>query len=89
MQVLTLYIFYALMRHAFFMIKITTFTVVVALTSRIQSLQTHMRMHHKDKSTKRGLQKLVVRRRKMLDYLERKDFTSYRKVVKSLGLARK
>jgi len=62
---------------------------VVALTSRIQQLQTHLRTHKKDKSTKRGLLKLTVRRRKLLDYLERKDFTSYRKVVKSLGLARR
>lgn len=62
---------------------------VVALTSRIQQLQTHMRTHKKDKSTKRGLLRLTVRRRKVLDYLERMDFDSYRRVVKSLGLARR
>ncbi|KAL9181283.1 hypothetical protein ACHAXT_010088 [Thalassiosira profunda] len=61
---------------------------VVALTTRIQQLQTHMAKHHKDKSTKRGLDALYVRRRKVLDYMERKDFESYRKVVKSLGLLR-
>lgn len=61
---------------------------VVALTTRIQQLQTHMAKHHKDKSTKRGLDALFVRRRKVLDYMERKDFESYRKVVKSLGLVR-
>jgi len=61
---------------------------VVALTTRIQQLQTHMAKHHKDKSTKRGLDTIYVRRRKVLDYLERKDFESYRKVVKSLGLVR-
>jgi small subunit ribosomal protein S15 len=61
---------------------------VVALTTRIQQLQTHMAKHHKDKSTKRGLDALYVRRRKVLDYMERKDFESYRKVVRSLGLVR-
>ena len=61
---------------------------VVALTTRIQQLQTHMAKHHKDNSTKRGLDALYVRRRKVLDYMERKDFESYRKVVKSLGLMR-
>ena len=61
---------------------------VVALTTRIQQLQTHMAKHQKDNSTKRGLQALFVRRRKVLDYMERKDFESYRKVVKSLGLVR-
>jgi small subunit ribosomal protein S15 len=61
---------------------------VVALTTRIQQLQTHIAKHHKDKSTKRGLDALYVRRRKVLDYMERKDFESYRKVVKSLGLVR-
>eukprot|EP00970_Alexandrium_tamarense_P006527 scaffold1112_cov195-Alexandrium_tamarense.AAC.14 len=62
---------------------------VVALTTRIQQIQTHLAQHKKDKSGKRGLDALYVRRRKVLDYMERKDFESYRKVVKSLGLVRK
>jgi len=61
---------------------------VVALTTRIQQLQTHLAKHKKDNSGKRGLDALFVRRRKVLDYMERKDFESYRKVVKSLGLVR-
>jgi len=61
---------------------------VVALTTRIQQLQTHLTSHRKDNSTKRGLQALFVRRRKLLDYLENADFVSYRNVVKTLGLAR-
>ncbi|EED95834.1 predicted protein [Thalassiosira pseudonana CCMP1335] len=61
---------------------------VVALTTRIQQIQTHLAQHKKDKSGKRGLDALYVRRRKVLDYMERKDFESYRKVVKSLGLVR-
>ena len=61
---------------------------VIALTSRIQQLQTHFRKHKKDKHSKRGMDALYVRRRKLLDYLERKDFANYRKVVKTLGLVR-
>jgi small subunit ribosomal protein S15 len=61
---------------------------IIALTTRIQQLQTHFRKHKKDKHSKRGMDALYVRRRKALDYLERKDFESYRKVVKTLGLVR-
>lgn len=66
----------------------STAVQVVALTTRIQQLQTHMHMHQKDMHSKRGMDALYVRRRKLLDYLERKDFESYRKVVKTLGLTR-
>jgi small subunit ribosomal protein S15 len=59
---------------------------VIALTTRIQQVQTHITNHKKDKHSKRGLDALYVRRRKLLDYMERKDFSSYRKVVKTLGL---
>jgi len=59
---------------------------VIALTSRIQQLQTHLTKHKKDNSTKRGLDAIYVRRRKLLDYMERKEFDSYRRVVKTLGL---
>lgn len=59
---------------------------VVALTTRIQQIQTHLRAHKKDRHGKRGLDALFVRRRKLLDYMERKDFASYRTVVKTLGL---
>jgi small subunit ribosomal protein S15 len=61
---------------------------VIALTTRIQQLQTHFGKHAKDKHSKRGMDALYVRRRKLLDYMERKDFESYRKVVKTLGLVR-
>jgi small subunit ribosomal protein S15 len=61
---------------------------VIALTTRIQQMQRHMTFHRKDFSGKRGLEALFVRRRKVLDYMERKDFDSYRKVVKTLGLIR-
>ena len=61
---------------------------VIALTTRIQQLQTHMAKHRKDKHSKRGMDALYVRRRKLLDYMERKDYDSYRRVVKTLGLIR-
>ena len=61
---------------------------VVALTTRIQQMQQHMKTHKKDKSSKRGMDALYVRRRKLLDYMERKEFDSYRRVVKTLGLVR-
>lgn len=60
----------------------------IALTTRIQQLQTHMAKHKKDKHSKRGMDALYVRRRKLLDYMERKDYDSYRRVVKTLGLIR-
>jgi len=51
-------------------------------------MQTHLAKHKKDKSSKRGLDRMYVRRRKLLDYMERKEFDDYRKVVKTLGLIR-
>jgi len=62
---------------------------VVAITSRIQQLTQHRNTHKKDKSCKRGLDALYIRRRKLLDYMERKDYDSYRAIVKTLGLARR
>ena len=59
---------------------------VIALTSRIQQIKTHLLQHKKDKHGKHGLDALFFRRRKLLDYMERKEFDSYRKVVKTLGL---
>jgi small subunit ribosomal protein S15 len=61
---------------------------VIALTTRIQQMQTHMGKHKKDNHSKRGMDALYVRRRKLLDYMERKSFDTYRKVVKTLGLIR-
>ncbi len=59
---------------------------VISLTSWIQQIQTHLRLHKNGKHGKRGLDALYVRRRKLSDFMERKDFDSYRKVVKMLGL---
>mmetsp|Transcript_7104 Transcript_7104/g.8832 ORF Transcript_7104/g.8832 Transcript_7104/m.8832 type:complete len:219 (-) Transcript_7104:1143-1799(-) len=61
---------------------------IVALTNRIQQMQKHISTHRKDYSGKRGLDAMYVKRRKMLDYLERKDIDTYRTVVNALGLMR-
>ena len=65
----------------------TTFAVI-ALTTHIQQMQAHMGRHRKDNHNKRNLQRMLTRRRKVLDYMERKEFEAYRRVVKTLGLVR-
>jgi small subunit ribosomal protein S15 len=59
---------------------------VALLTSRINDLTHHLDGHNKDNSSRRGLIKLVSKRRKLLDYLAKKDINRYREVVKSLSL---
>jgi small subunit ribosomal protein S15 len=61
---------------------------VIALTTRIQQMQVHMSKHKKDNHNKRGMDRMFVRRRKLLDYMERREFDEYRRVVKTLGLVR-
>jgi small subunit ribosomal protein S15 len=61
--------------------------VQIALTThRIQYLADHMKKHHKDNHSKRGLLLLIARRRKLLYYLKSKSFDSYSFMLKSLGL---
>jgi len=59
---------------------------VALLTQRINYLTQHFKIHKKDHHSRRGLLKLVGRRRRLLDYLRRSDVERYRKVVASLGL---
>ena len=61
---------------------------VAQLTSRINHLTQHLSEHRKDFSTRRGLLKLVARRRKLLDYLKNKNVERYQKVIKGLNLRR-
>ena len=61
---------------------------VALLTARINELHDHMRTHKKDHASRRGLLKLVGRRRRMLDYLTRTDVTRYRAIIARLGLRR-
>ncbi len=61
----------------------------VALFSyRIKNLTEHLKKNRKDYSTQRALQKLVGKRRGLLDYLKAKDIERYRAIVKELGLRR-
>lgn len=59
---------------------------VSLITSRIKYLTEHFKKNHKDFHSRRGLQALVNKRRKLLKYLKRKDAERYTKLIKSLGL---
>lgn len=59
---------------------------IALITERISVLNQHFGTHEKDHSSRRGLLKLVGRRRKLLDYLKNSDIEKYRKIVSSLGL---
>jgi small subunit ribosomal protein S15 len=61
---------------------------VAILSSRITDLQDHFKAHAKDHHSRRGLLRLVSRRRRLLDYLARKDVSRYRELIQSLGLRR-
>ena len=61
---------------------------VAMLTRRVNELTEHLRTHPKDHYSRRGLLKLVGRRRRFLDYLQRKDLEGYRALIKELGLRR-
>jgi small subunit ribosomal protein S15 len=61
---------------------------IAMLTRRIEQLTEHLRSHPKDHYSRRGLLKLVGRRRRFLDYLQRKDIEGYRALIKELGLRR-
>lgn len=61
---------------------------VALLTSRIQYLTEHFTTHKQDHHSRRGLLKLVSQRRKLLDYLKRKDQVRYQEIVSRLGLRR-
>ena len=59
---------------------------IALLTERINSLTEHFKMHVKDFHSRRGLLKMVSQRRKLLDYLKRKDADKYRDLIERLGL---
>jgi small subunit ribosomal protein S15 len=61
---------------------------VALLTQRINELTEHLRTHAKDHYSRRGLLKLVGRRRRLLNYLQREDLEAYRALIKELGLRR-
>jgi small subunit ribosomal protein S15 len=61
---------------------------VAQLTARIEHLTEHFRTHPKDHHSRRGLLKMVGRRRRLLEYMKKSDFDTYRTVIKELGLRR-
>ncbi len=61
---------------------------VALLTARIKDLTGHFSEHKKDHHSRRGLVRMVNSRRKLLDYLKRKDLDRYRALIQKLGLRR-
>ena len=59
---------------------------VAVLTERIKELTEHLKKHVKDFHSRRGLLKMVGRRRRLLRYLKDKDFNRYRGLIERLGL---
>jgi small subunit ribosomal protein S15 len=61
---------------------------IALMTERINALTEHLRAHKKDHHSRRGLLMLVGRRRRLLNYLQKKDLEGYRALIKELGLRR-
>ena len=61
---------------------------VALLTKQIQDLTEHLRVHKKDYHSRRGLLMMVGQRRRLLNYLRKKDIQRYHKLVDQLGLRR-
>ena len=59
---------------------------IALLSSRIKYLTDHFEIHKKDNHSRRGLLKLVGQRRRLLNYLKKKDEEKYRTVIKQLGI---
>ncbi len=59
---------------------------VALLTNKINSLNEHLKVHKKDKSSYRGLLMMVGRRRRLLSYLKKNDIERYRDLIARLGL---
>jgi len=59
---------------------------IAILTRRINDLNEHLKLHKKDNHSRRGLLKMVGRRRNMLNYLQKKDIECYRAIIAKLGI---
>ena len=59
---------------------------IALLTSRIKYLTEHFQVHKKDHHSRRGLLKLVGQRRRLLNYLKKRDLTKYQTLIKDLGI---
>jgi len=61
---------------------------VAVLTQRIAELTEHLKTHKQDHASRRGLLKMVGRRRRLLEYIKREDIERYRALIAKLGLRR-
>jgi small subunit ribosomal protein S15 len=61
---------------------------IAVLTEQINTLNDHLRTHKKDHHSRRGLLKMVGKRRNLLNYLRNNDVTRYRELINKLGLRR-
>jgi len=61
---------------------------IALLTHRVRELTEHLKIHKKDHSSRRGLIIMVSRRRRLLDYVKKKNYEHYQELIKSLGLRR-
>lgn len=59
---------------------------IALFTERINRLTDHLKSHKKDHSTRLGLLRLVGKRRRLLNYMMKKDIEGYRKLIKQLGI---
>ncbi|MEA3475062.1 MAG: 30S ribosomal protein S15 [Candidatus Cloacimonadota bacterium] len=59
---------------------------IALLTQRIFSITEHLKIHKKDHHSRRGLLQLIGRRRRLLDYIKKKNVNRYRKLIKALNL---
>ena len=59
---------------------------IAILTKRIEYLTEHFKVHSKDHHSRQGLLKMVGKRRRLLDYLKRKNFSRYQQIIGKLGL---
>jgi small subunit ribosomal protein S15 len=61
---------------------------IALLTKRIDELTEHLKVHKKDHHSRRGLLKMVGKRRRLLEYMKRTDIDTYRALIERLGLRR-
>ncbi len=61
---------------------------IAILTERITYLTEHFKVHKKDHHSRRGLLKMVGQRRRLLDYLKKKDVERYKSIIEKLGIRR-
>ncbi len=59
---------------------------IALLTERINYLTEHFKVHTKDHHSKRGLLKVIGQRKRLIDYLKKKDFGKYKEVIEKLGI---